>query len=61
MFTVEELKKDLEAYQAKQLEMREQYSNLTGAIHLLTMQIDKLEAEQAKEAEEKAAEVVELD
>lgn len=57
MFTVEELQKDLETYEQKQAELREQFSNLSGAMQLLKIQIAKLE----EEAKEKEAECVELD
>jgi len=49
MFTVEELQKDLDTYAQKQAKLREQFSNLTGAMQLLKLQISKLEEDDAKE------------
>lgn len=57
MLTLSDLQKDLETYTHKQAELREQFSNLSGAIQLLKIMIAKLE----KEATEKEAECVELD
>ena len=56
MFTIKELKKDLEAYAQKQAELREQFANLTGAMQLLKLQIAKLEEEE----KDKESELVEL-
>lgn len=42
MLNIEDLKKDLEQYKNEQARLKEVYSNLTGAIQLLTLQIDKL-------------------
>lgn len=57
MLTLSDLQKDLETYIHKQAELREQFSNLSGAIQLLKILIAKLEAED----KEKEAECVELD
>jgi len=54
MFTVEELQKDLETYTQKQAELREQFSNLSGAMQLLNLQIQKLKEAQNGEADDES-------
>lgn len=56
MFTIEELKKDLEAYNDEQARLREHFSNLTGAIRLLQMQIQKLKEINNDEADDQSSE-----
>lgn len=61
MFTVEELQKDLDAYAQKQAELREHFANLTGAMQLIKLQIEKLKEYEAGEVKEKSMECVDLD